>query len=507
MNMVRESVHRPVLTSMIMLIIIVLGSMSLSRLQVDLLPNIELPTITVRTQYEGADPIVMERLVTQILEEIIATVPNVVEMTSQSYEGNSRITVTFGWDTDIDTVALDVLATIEDEISELPDNIVRPRISKFDVNSFPVVILGISSQLDPVELTQIIEEQIRYRFGRISGVAQVDPWGGFNREVRIELDPHKVNALNLSLNDILDSIRHANLDLPAGKIRQGRYQVTLRTPAEFTNLTQIRQIPIAHRDNTVITLGQVAEVKDTYEKLTRIIRINGEQGVRIAIRKQSHANTVEVSQQILAEIETLNETFPQLKIIPVINQGNFIERSITNVAHSILYGGSLAILILLFFLRNLRSTLVISTAIPISIFATFTLLYLNGFTLNLMSLGGLALGVGMMVDSSVVVLENTFRHQQEYGESPTDAAIAGANEVASAVIAGMITTLVIFLPLILITGVSGILFQELAYVIMFSLFCALIVSLSLVPMLASKLIRSTHTTPPISRLENTYCTL
>ncbi len=506
MNLASTSVHRPVFTTMMMLIVIVLGNMALSRLQIDLLPNIELPTLTVRTQYQGADPIVMERLVTQILEEIIATVPGVVEMSSKSYEGNSRITITFGWGEDINTAALDVLATIEDEISELPDDIVRPRVNKFDINSFPVVLLGISSKLDPVELTQLIEDQIRYRFSRIPGVAQVDPWGSFDREVRIELDPNKVNSLNLSLADILSSIRNANLDLPAGKITQGRYQVTLRTPAEFANLQQIRNIPIANRENTIITLDQIAKVKDTYAKLTRIIRINGEQGIRIAIRKQSDANTVEVSKQILAEVETLNQTFPQLQIVPVINQGNFIERSIANVAKSILYGGSLAILILLFFLRDLRSTLVISTAIPISIFATFALLYFNGFTLNLMTLGGLALGIGMMVDSSVVVLENIFRRQQERGETPIIAAISGTNEVTSAVIAGTITTLVIFLPLIFITGVSGILFQELAYVIMFSLFCALLVSLSLVPMLASKLIKGTKKNTN-SRMENSYCNL
>jgi HAE1 family hydrophobic/amphiphilic exporter-1 len=174
---------------MVTLIVVVLGTVALTRLQIDLLPSIELPTVTVRTEYEGADPVVMERLVTQIIEEIVATVPGVVEMTSQSYEGNSRVRVSFAWGTDIDKAALDVQATIEDEISELPDEIRRPRVSKFDVDSFPVVLLGISSTLDPVELTQIVEDQIRYRFARIPGVAQVDPWGGFSREVRVELDP------------------------------------------------------------------------------------------------------------------------------------------------------------------------------------------------------------------------------------------------------------------------------------------------------------------------------
>ena len=492
MNLARSSVRRPVFTTMMVLIVLVLGAVSLDRLQIDLLPSIELPTLTVRTQYEGADPVVMERLVTQIVEEIVATVPGVEEMTSQSYEGNSSVRVSFGWGSDIDTVAVDVRATLEDEISELPDDIVGPRVSKFDVDSFPVVLLGISSRLDPVELTQFVEDQIRYRFARIPGVAQVDPWGGFNREVRVALDPAKVNALGLPLNGILESLRNANLDLPAGKIERGGFEVTLRAPAEFGDLDEIRNTVISERDGALVTLGQIARVDDTYEKLTRMIRVNGERGLRVAIRKQAGANTVEVSRRVLEEVKALNRAFPQVSIVPVINQGNFIERSIANVAQSVLYGGSLAVLVLLFFLRNLRSTLVISLAIPISVVATFALLYFGGFTLNLMTLGGLALGVGMMVDSSVVVLENIYRRHQEHGEVPAAAAVTGTGEVASAVIAGTVTTLTIFLPLVFVRGVSGVLFKELAYVIMFSLFCSLLVALSLVPMLASKFLTSSE---------------
>ena len=518
MSLARASVGRPIFTSMVTLMVVVLGAVSLSRLQIDLLPSIELPTITIRTQYEGADPVVMERLVTQIVEEIVATVPGVEEMTSQSYEGNSSVRVSFGWGTNIDAAALDVQATLEDEISELPDEIIGPRISKFDVDSYPVVLLGISSRLDPVELTQIVEDQIRYRFARIPGVAQVDPWGGFTREVRVELDPAKISALGLPLDDVLKAIRDANLDLPAGKIEQGRYEVTLRAPAEFIDLGQLRNTVIERRDGALVTLDQIARVKDTYEKLTRIIRVNGERGLRLAIRKQADANTVEVARRVLAEVEALNQAFPQIRIVPVIDQGNFIERAIANVARSVLYGGSLAILVLLFFLRNLRSTLVISLAIPISVVATFALLYFGGFTLNLMTLGGLALGVGMMVDSSVVVLDNIFRRRQELGEAPAVAAVKGSGEVAAAVIAGTVTTLVIFLPLVFVRGVSGVLFQELAYVIIFSLSCALLVSLSLVPMLASRLLAASgpaarrgwtirlaaHAGAALEALENAY---
>ncbi len=484
----RASVNRPVFTLMVTLAVVVLGSAALSRLRIDLLPSIELPTITVRTSYDGADPLVMERLVTQIVEEIIATVPGVVEMTSRSYEGNSRVRVSFAWGTDVDTAALEVRATLEDEINELPDDIGSVRVSKFDVDSFPVVLLGISSKLDPIELTEIVENQIRYRFSRIPGVAQVDPWGGFKREVRVELDPFRINALGLPLNDVLQAIKNANIDLPAGKIEEGSYQINLRTPSEFSNLEQIRNTVVGRQGDNLITLRQIAQIEDTYEVLSRIIRVNGERGLRVAIRKQPGENTVEVATRVLKEVDAINAAFPQIELIPVINQGNFIERAISNVARSVLYGGSLAILVLLFFLRDLRSTLVISLAIPISVIATFAMLYLGGFTLNLMSLGGLALGVGMMVDSSVVVLENIFRRHQETGESPGSAAIHGATEVSGAVVAGTVTTLVIFLPLIFIQGVAGVLFKELAYVIMFSLLCALLVALSLVPVMASKMI-------------------
>ncbi len=512
MDLARASVRRPVFASMLTLMVVVLGSVALSRLQIDLLPAIELPTLTVRTSYEGADPVVMERLVTQIVEEIVSTVPGVEELSSTSYEGSSSVKVSFGWGTSIDAVAVDVRATLEDEISELPDDIVGPRVSKFDIDTYPVVILGISSPLDPVELTQILENQLRHRFARVPGVAQVDPWGGFNRELRVALNPDRINALGLSLDRVLDALRDANLDRPTGQIQQGSYEVTLRTPAEFSSIEQIGNTVIGRHQGALVTLDQVARIADTYERLSRIIRVNGEPGLRVAIRKQPEANTVEVAQGILAEVERVRRDFPQVHIAAVTNHGNFIQRSIENVARSVLFGGALAVLVLLLFLRSLRSTLIIALSIPISIIATFALLYFSGFTLNLMTLGGLALGVGMMVDSSVVVLENIFRRRQEQAESADRAAVRGTREVSAAVVAGTLTTLVIFLPLIFIRGVSGELFKELAYVIMFSLFCALLVALGLLPMLAAKLLRQEQTVlgradsdnPLLRRLNSSY---
>jgi len=488
MNLPDISVRRPILTSMVTLILVILGAVSLSRLQIDMLPNIELPTLTIRTEYEGASPEVIERLVTQIVEEIVATVPGVEEISSTSSEGRSTVRVSFSWGIDIDTAAIDVQGKLEDEINELPDDIIRPQVRKFDIASFPVVLLGVSSSLDPVELTDLIENQIRYRFARIPGVAQVDVWGGFNREVRIELDPDRIKAVGLSMGQVIAAIEDANLDLPAGKIEQGSFEVMLRAPAEFTHIDQIRNTVLVRRDGAFVTLGQIADVKDTYEKLTRLVRVNGGRGLRVAIRKQAEANTVEVAKRVLAEIDEANQAYPQIRIVPVSNQGNFIERSIANVARSVLYGGGLAIAVLLFFLRNIRSTLVISLSIPISVVTTFALIFFGGLTLNLMTLGGLALGVGMMVDSSIVVLENIFRRCSEQGETPIEGAVAGTMEVGPAILASTITTLVIFLPLVFVRGVTGILFKELAYVIIFALLCSLGLALTLVPMLASRLL-------------------
>lgn len=486
MRLPELSVRRPVFTTMLTLIVVILGIVSFDRLKTDLLPEIELPTLSIRTGFEGASPEIMERQVSQIIEEIVGTVPGVEEITSESSEGWSNVRVSFAWGTDINTAAVDMRAKLEDEINELPDDITGPRVNKFDIASFPIVIIGVSSNLDPVELTRIVNEQIRYRFARVPGVAQVDLWGGYDRQLRIELDPDRVNSIGISLDQILRALRNANLDLPAGQIEEGRFEVTLRAPAQFQSVEDIEKTVVAIRRGAAITIGDIANVRDTYEKITRIIRVNGERGIRVAIRKEADANTVEVAQGILGEIDDINRSFPQVEVVPMRNQGDFIERSIANVSRSVLYGGGLAIFVLLLFLRNIRSTFVIALSIPISVIATFALLYFNGFTLNLMTLGGLALGVGMMVDSSIVVLENIFRRRDELGENAHKAAVTGAQEVGAAIIASTITTLVIFLPLIFVRGVSGILFQELAYVIVFALACSLLVSLSVVPMLASK---------------------
>lgn len=496
MNLPAASVRRPIFTAMVTMMVVAMGAVALGRLRIDMLPEVELPSCTIRTEYEGASPEVVERLVTQIVEEIVATVPGVEEIESTSSEGSSRVTVRLAWGIDLDEAAIELQSRLEQEIDELPEDVSRPRVSKFDIASFPVVILGISSKLDPVALTEIVEDQVRFRFARIPGVAQVDVWGGYPREVRVELDPGRVNALGIPLDRVLDALRNANLDRPAGKLEDGRQELTLRAPAEYQSLDEIRDTVVLELGDGAVTIGQIARVVDTYERLDRHVRVNGDLGLRVAVRKQADANTVEVSRAILEEIEAVNRAFPQIEVVAVSNQGGFIERSIRNVSNSVLYGGAFAALVLLLFLRSLRSTLVITAAIPVSVVATFALMYQQGLTLNLMTLGGLALGVGMMVDSSVVVLENVFRRRTEDGDAPEDAAVRGTGEVAGAIVASTITTLVIFVPLVFVRGVSGLLFKELALVIAFSLACSLLVSLTLVPMLSARLLANVGTGAP-----------
>lgn len=488
MILAKHSVARPVLTTMATLIVVIVGLVALSRLRTDLLPAVELPTLTVQTGYEGASPEVMERLVTEPVEDIVATVPGIEEISSVSSEGNSQVRIRFGWGTNLDTAANDVRAKLEQEIDELPDDIVRPQIRKFDIAGFPIVILGASSPLDPVELTTVVDEQVAPRLSRIPGVAQVDVWGEYEREIRVELDPDRLRAFGIPLDAVLDAVRTSNLDLPTGSIESATQEITLRAPSELTTTTDLENTVVAVRDEGTVRIRDLGTVEDTYRRMTRIARVNGQLGLRMGIRKQADANTVEVSQAILKEVERINRDLPQIELISVSNQGDYIEQSIDSVTQSVLYGGTLAVVILLFFLRNIRSTLVIAAAIPISLIATFALLYLADFTLNLMTLGGLALGVGMMVDNSIVVLDNIYRRRQEEDESVIRSAVEGTAEVGAALLASTLTTIVVFLPVIFVRGVSGQLFRELAIVVVFSLTCSLAVSLTLVPMIASRLL-------------------
>jgi len=490
MKISQFSVYHPIFTVMIFLIVIILGLISFSRLPIDLMPDITYPTLSLSTSYGNASPEEMEEIVTRPIEEALAAVPGVEEISSTSAEGSSNVRVSFAWGTDLEEASNDIRDRLDRIIRSLPEDIERPRLRKFDPASFPILIMGASSDLDPILTRRIIDEQIKYRIERVPGVASLDIWGGREREIHVNLEPDKIKALGLPLDLILNKIRSENVDVPAGTIERGNYEVLIRTPGVYTNLDEIRNTVVAIRDGVPIQVKEIATVEDSWQKIRRIVRVNGKQGIRLSISKQSGKNTVEIAKSVLEEIERIQQDIPQITLVPIIDSSKYIQSSISNVGKAALYGGLLAVLVLLFFLRSFRSTTVIATAIPISIIATFALIYFGGFTLNIMTLGGLALGIGMLVDNAIVVLENIYR-LQESGEKPIQASINGSGEVTSAIIASTLTTLAVFLPLIFLRGMSGIMFRQLSYVIAFALLCSLIVALTLVPMLSSKVLRVT----------------
>ena len=488
MKLARFTVHRPVLTVMVVLIVILLGGMSLWRLPVDLMPDITYPTISIATTYENASPQEIEELVTRPVEEAMSAVPGVEEVSSASVEGRSQVRVSFSWGTDLDAAANDIRDRLDRVIPRLPDEADRPSLRKFDVAAFPILILGASSRLDPVEMRRIIDDQVKYRVERVPGVASLDVWGGLAREIHVDLDADKIKALGLALDQVISRVQSGNVNVPAGTIERGNYDVTIRTPGEYSSLDELARTVVAVRQGVPILLREVAAVEDTWQKVTRIVRVNGEPGIQLSVNKQSGTNTVEVARRVLAEITAVDADLPQIHLLPIVDTSDYIQRSITNVSSTALYGGILAILILLIFLRNLRTTAIIAVAIPISIIATFVLLYFQGFTLNIVTLGGLALGVGMLVDNSIVVTENIYR-LRESGLPAVEGAVDGTEEVTAAVVASTLTTVVVFLPLVFVRGMSGVLFKQLAYVVTFALLCSLAVALLLVPMLAARLLQ------------------
>ncbi|MBN1880297.1 efflux RND transporter permease subunit [bacterium] len=488
MKIARFAVHRPVFVTMVTLMVALLGAISLSRLPVDLLPDISFPTLSIRTTYQNASPEEIEELITRPVEQALSAVPGVIEVGSDSSEGSSDVTVTFSWGTDLDTAANDVRDRLDRIISVLPEDAERPILRKFDPANFPILILGASSNLDPIQMRRIIEDEVGYRIERVPGVAAMDIRGGLAREIHVDLKPDSLKALGIPLNSVISKIKTANITLPAGIVESGNYEITLRTPGEYTSLDQLNLTTIAVRNGVTILLNDVADVSDSWEKERRLVRVNGQPGLRVTVNKQSGTNTVDVAQRVLEEIEAINNDIPQLHLVPIIDTSEYIERSITNAGTSAVFGGIFAVIVLMIFLRSIRSTAIIAVAIPISIIATFTMMYFSGFTLNLMTLGGLALGVGMLVDSAIVVLENIFRIRESDYDA-MGAAILGSEEVTSAIIASNLTTIVIFLPMIFVRGMAGIMFRQLAYVVSFALLCSLTVALTLIPMLASRFLR------------------
>ena len=485
MNIAKGPVHRPILTFMIFLVVITLGIVSFLRLSVDLMPEVTYPVISVIADYGNVGPEEMEQLVTRPIEEVLAAVQGVEEITSTSSEGRSMVRVSFIWGSDLDVAANDIRDRIDRVLGRLPEDMDRPMIRKFDLSAFPILTLGISSNLNPLDLRLLVEDQVKYRIERVLGVAAVDIRGGLYREIHVDLEAEKLKALGLSPDAVIAAMGNENRNIPAGLYDRGNYEVLVRTQGEYISLDEIRNTVITIRDGTHIQIRDAAIVVDSWEEIRQYNRINNKPGLQISINKQSGTNTVKAAEAVLKEVERINRDVPQIQIIPIIDTSKYIKQSINNVGTSLLLGGVLAVVILFLFLRNISSTAIIATAIPISVIATFGLMYFGGFTLNMMTFGALALGIGMLVDSSIVVLENVYRHREE-GQTPIQSALVGTSEVGSAIVASVLTTIVVFFPVVFIRGMSGIMFQQMAYVVTFSLLCSLVVALTLIPMLCSR---------------------
>ena len=494
MNLSDFSIRRPVFVAMLVLMVVLVGGVALSRLPIDLMPEMSYPTLSIRTTYENTGPEEIEQIITRPIEEAMSAVPGVEEVFSVSSEGSSDVRVMFAWGTDLNAAMDDVRERLDRIIPRLPEEIERPMLRKFDPAMMPILMVGALSNLDPIQTRRILDEQISYRLERVPGVASIDIWGGYEREIQVNLYPEKIKALRLPLDQIIAHIQEGNQDLPAGVIERGQYELLVRVPGTFTSLDDIRNTVVAFRQGVPVRMQEIAEVVDTHRKMTRVVRVNGVPGTRLAIYKQSGTNTVAVAEGVMRELEQVRADWPQIGFVPVRNSSEYIRNAIDNVSSTALYGGVLAILVLLFFLGQMRSTLVIATAIPTSVVATFALIYFGGFTLNIMTLGGLALGIGMLVDNAIVVLENIVRFQ-ELGEDPLRAASLGTREVSAAVVASTLTTLAVFLPMVFVRGIAGIMFKQLAYVISFSLICSLLVALTLIPMLSSRWLRKPGATP------------
>lgn len=485
MNLFSTAVKRPVTTAMMALIVALLGFVSLTRVPIDLYPNIEIPVAIVNTSYPNVAPEEIETLITRPIEEAVGTVTNIESIQSITSEGNSIVVVQFAFGTDMAFATLDMREKVEMVRGFLPDGASDPMVVQIDINAQAIIQMSLSGA-DTATLQGYAEDVLKPAIERTPGVASVDIAGGFDNYVAIRLDTDKLASYGLSIDSLAGLLAAENINLPSGSIYKGDKSYLLRTAGEYTDLAAIRSTPIPLPAGGIIRLSDVADVAIENRDAESITKVNGEPAVSLSIMKQSGTNTVMVANAAIAAINELEAESPyDIKV--VMNQADFINRSIRQVAQNGIVGGLLAVVILLVFLRSIRSTIVIGISIPLSIIATAALIYFADITLNMMTLGGLALGIGMLVDNSVVVLENIYRYVQE-GHSRTEAAILGAKEVAMAVTASTLTTIAVFLPMVFVEGVTSIMFREFALTVTFSLLASLVAALTLIPMLASKLL-------------------
>ena len=486
MSLPSLSVKRPVTFFMVFIALVAIGMVAFVGLKIDLLPRLELPVVAVITQYAGASPEDIETLITRPIEEEVATVENLDTLTSQSREGISLVMAEFTWGTNMDVAERHVREKVDLAKSRLPDEIKEPLIFKFDPTLMPIMGIGVSGEKSLAELRKIAEDDIEPRLERIEGVASADTMGGEEREIQIQVNREKLTSRRITLGQLMDVIRRENVVVPGGTIEEGETEYTIRTLGEYSSIDQIANTVITYQNGVPIYVKDVADVVDGAKEKRQIVRVNGKPTVIISIRRTSEANTVEVTDRILSRLKDIEKSAKGIKLSVIFQEAKPIRESMANLYNTIILAVILCGAVLFFFLRSFRSSLVVLISIPTSIITTFSVMRLFNVTMNIISMGGLALGVGLFVDNSIVVLESIFRHREK-GEPPGQGAVIGAGEVSTAITASTLTTICVFFPILFVPGIAGQLFRDIVLTVVFSLSISLFVALSLVPLISSRM--------------------
>ena len=489
MSLYSTAVRKPVSTILIFIGVIVFGLFSLNRLSIDLYPEIDPPIISVFTTYPGANAADIETNITRLLEDNLNTVSDLKKLTSSSRENISLIILEFEWGTNLDEATNDVRDAISRIERYLPEDSEKPVIFKFSTSMMPILMLSATADESYSALNKILDERIVNPLNRIDGVGAVGISGGPKREIQVNVDPRKLEAYNLTVEQLGNAIRMENLNMPAGTIDLGSKTFPLRVQGEFTDSDVLNDIVVGSFAGKQIKLKDVAVVKDTLAKLTMDERRNGMPAARIIVQKQSGANTVKISKEVLEQLPILMRTLPpDITIDTIFDSSEFIENSIDSLTIAVLFAGIFVMLVVLFFLGRWRATFIIILTIPVSLIVSFIYLYVTGNSINIISLSSLSIAIGMVVDDAIVVLENITKHI-ERGSSPREASIYGTNEVGLAVVATTLTVVAVFFPLTLVGGLSGIMFKQLGWIVTIVVVVSTIAALSLTPMLSSQMLR------------------
>ncbi len=487
------SVKHPVTTTMVFLALLILGLVSLSQLGLELLPDISFPTAVVFTRYPGVGPEEIESSLTEPIEDAVSTLNGVERISSVSSEGVSMVVINFTWRTNMDTIVSEIRENVTAIEDDLPATAERPSIVRFNPEFLPSIVLNVSSPTAGLDLRRLAEQSIVPQLEKIEGVATVQVFGGKIAAVTCTLDLNSIRKLDIPILNIQRAFEGENVNLPAGSISVGDRYIVLRALGEFSSLRDIENVLIGYRETVPIYLKDVAEVDLGHLPREQFFRTESGEGVQLAVRKQPGHNTVDINREVKDQVRRLQQKLPPSVEVKIqSDQSTQILNSIGSVARAAWQGGLLAVLVLLFFLRSIPSTLIISIAIPVSVVATFSLMNFAGISMNIVSLMGITLGVGMFVDNSIVVLESNFRKTLA-GMPSSVAAVAGTSEVGTAISASTLTTLVVFFPLVFVRDFAGLIFQDLAYTVAFALFISLVMALTLVPVLCSRFLKLPET--------------